>query len=283
MQRLGVSQGASWIAGGWRLMRERMTLVIGVVFLTYVLLFVASMLPFVGNVIVALASPFLIGGVYVILNRIREIQARSALEPLAREQPISWDLLFSVFQNPSPRKSLVGYALVSVGFQLLMLLIFAAFITMTLSGIDHSVLTDPTATDKQRLELLLPLLISPSAGLLWVIVLVVAVLYSMAVFFVVPLVVLRGARLLPAMRASFSAVSANWLPFLVYGLIWFVLLLTIPFTLGLSLIILGPLMITSVYAAFEAIWPDASSGDHDLNGGMSASTKLPQEHTSTVM
>ena len=283
MQRLGVSQGASWIAGGWRLMRERMTLVIGVVFLTYVLLFVASMLPFVGNVIVALASPFLIGGVYVILNRIREIQARSALEPLAREQPISWDLLFSVFQNPAPRKSMIGYALVSVGFQLLILLIFAAFITMTLSGIDHSVLTDPTATDKQRLELLLPLLISPSAGLLWVIVLVVAVLYSMAVFFVVPLIVLRGARLLPAMRASFSAVSANWLPFLVYGLIWFVLLLTIPFTLGLSLIILGPLMITSVYAAFEAIWPEASSGDHDLYGGVLPPTKPQQEHTSTVM
>lgn len=283
MQRLGVSQGASWIAGGWRLMRERMTLVIGVVFLTYVLLFVASMLPFVGNVIVALASPFLIGGVYVILSRIREIQVRSALEPLAREQPISWDLLFAVFQNPSPRKSLVGYALVSVGFQLLMLLIFAAFITMALSGIDHSVLTDPTATDKQRLELLLPLLISPSAGLLWVIVLVVAVLYSMAVFFVVPLIVLRGARLLPAMRASFSAVSANWLPFLVYGLIWLALLLTIPFTLGLSLIILGPLMITSVYAAFEAIWPEASSGDHDLYGGVLPPTKPQQEHTSTVM
>lgn len=283
MQRLGASQGASWIVGGWRLMKERMTLVIGVVFLAYVLMFVASMLPFVGNVLVALASPFLIGGVFVILNRIREIQERSALEPLAREQPISWDLLFSVFQNPVPRKSMLGYALVSIGFQLLILLIFAAFITVMLSGIDHTVLTDPTATDQQRLELLLPLLITPSAGMLWVIVLVVAVLYSMAVFFVVPLIVLRGARLLPALRASFSAVSANWLPFLVYGLIWFALLLTIPFTLGLSLIILGPLMITSVYAAFEAIWPEDASEDHDVSGNALPSAKSPQKYTSTVM
>lgn len=283
MQRLGASQGASWIVGGWRLMKERMTLVIGVVFLAYVLMFVASMLPFVGNVLVALASPFLIGGVFVILNRIREIQERSALEPLAREQPISWDLLFSVFQNPVLRKSMIGYALVSIGFQLLILLIFAAFITVMLSGIDHTVLTDPTATDQQRLELLLPLLITPSAGMLWVIVLVVAVLYSMAVFFVVPLIVLRGARLLPALRASFSAVSANWLPFLVYGLIWFALLLTIPFTLGLSLIILGPLMITSVYAAFEAIWPEDASEDHDVSGSALPSAKSPQKYTSTVM
>jgi len=43
------------------------------------------------------------------------------------------------------------------------------------------------------------------------------------------------------------------------------------------------LMITSVYAAFEAIWPEASSGDHDLYGGVLPPTKPQQEHTSTVM
>lgn len=281
MQRLGISRGAGWISGGWRLMRQRMSLVIGVVFLTYVLLFVASMLPFVGNLLVALISPFLVGGVYVILKRVREIQARSAIEPLASEQPISWDLLFSVFQNPEPRKPLIGYALVSVGFQLLMLLIFAAYITVALSGVDHTVLTDPTATDKQRFDLLLPILISPSAGVLWVIVLITAVLYSMAVFFVVPLIVLRGVRLGPALRASFSAVTANWLPFLSYALIWLVLFLTVPFTLGLSLIILGPLMITSVYTAFEEIWPDGSAEKGE--GDVLPSSKSTQEHTSTVM
>lgn len=282
MQRLGGGQGASWIAEGWRLLRSRMTLVIGVVFLTYVLLFMVSMLPFVGNILAALASPFLIGGVYVVLHRLREINRRAEVEPLAREQPISWDLLFSVFQNPAPRKSLIGYALVSIGFQLMMLLILAGFVAVALSGVDHTVLTDPTATDKQRIEQLWPILISPSAGLLWVTVLVLSVLYGMAVFFVVPLIVLRGVKLWPAMRASFTAVSANWLPFLVYALIWVLLILTVPFTLFLSLILIGPLMITSVYAAFEAIWPDDDSSD-DTTSGSNDRPFEPQEHTSTVM
>lgn len=282
MRRLGASQGISWIAEGWRLMRERMTLVIGVVVLSYVLFFVVSRLPFIGSAIVALASPFLMGGVYVILSRIREIQSRSAIEPLAREQPIAWDLLFSVFQDPTPRKSLIGNGLVSIGFQLLLLLIFSVFITVMLSGIDHTVLTDPTATDKQRIELLLPLLLSPAAGMLWVTVLIASVLYGMAVFFVVPLIVLRGYALWPAMRASFAAVSANWLPFLVYALIWVGLLLTIPITLGLSLIILGPLMIVSVYTAFEAIWPEEHVGTTGT-GRQPPTPDSSQEHTSTVM
>ncbi|ANJ66284.1 hypothetical protein A9404_01840 [Halothiobacillus diazotrophicus] len=282
MQRLGVGQGASWIAEGWRLLRSRMTLVIGVVILTYVLLFLASMLPFVGNVVVALASPFLMGGIYVVLHRLREINRRAEAEPLAREQPISWDLLFSVFQNPAPRKSLIGYALVSLGFQLLVLLILAGFVAVALSGIDHTVLTDPTATDKQRIEQLWPILTSPSAGILWVTVLVMSVLYGMAVFFVVPLIVLRGAKLWPAMRASFAAVTVNWLPFLVYALIWVLLILTVPFTLGLSLILIGPLMITSVYASFEDIWPEAASSDDETSGSDKPPFE-PQEHTSTVM
>lgn len=283
MQRLGASQGVSWISEAWRLMRGRMGLIIGVVFLMYVLLFVASMVPFIGNVVVILASPFLAGGVYVILKRVREIQARSALEPLAAEQPISWDLLFSVFQDPTPRKSLLGFALISVGFQLVMLLIFAAYITVALSGIDHSVLTDPNATDKQRVELLLPLLMSPSAGILWIVVTIAAVLYSMATFFAVPLIVLEGQRLWPAFRQSFAAVTANWVPFLVYGLIWMVLFVTIPFTLGLSLIILLPLTIVSVFVAFEAIWPTGSFGQKDLDASGGQKMHTPQERASSVM
>ncbi|MGC8697774.1 MAG: BPSS1780 family membrane protein [Halothiobacillus sp.] len=276
MQILATQRGWGWILDGWRLMKLRLGLVIGVVMLMYVLLFVASMLPFVGNILTPFLSPFLAGGVYVVFARMQEIARRSQFEPLAREQPIAFDLMFSVFKDPTPRKALLNLALLSVGFTLAMLLLLAVFVTVKLSHIDHTVLTDVTATDAQRVAFLMPILLDPSAWIVWLIALLSVAIYSMATFFAVPLIVLRGLSVVPALRQSFKAVAQNWLAFLLYGLIWLVLLISVPFTLMLSLIILLPLMFVSVFIAFEEIWPVKGEGSHSVTGA-------PNTHISTVM
>lgn len=279
MQRVNAGQGWQWIKGGWQLIKPRFGLVLGAVMLMYVLLFAASMIPMIGNLVTAFLAPFLAGGVYVILQRMRQIERRTAIEPLAREQPIPFDLLFSVFKDSAPRKALLWLGFISIIFSLVVLLAFAIFVAITLSGVDHSVLTDMTATDEQRMRFLMPYLMNPDAWLLWIPLLVAAVAYSMATFFAVPLIVLRGEGVLSALSQSFLAVSRNWSPFLVYALILFVLFLTVPITLMLSLIILLPLMIASVYVAYEDIWGDATLG----GSGEGRQPKIVQERTSTVM
>lgn len=276
MRIMSAQRGWGWILDAWRLMKSRLGLAIGVVMLMYVLLFVASMVPFVGNLLTPFLSPFLAGGVYLVFARMREIERCSQFEPLTREQPISFDLMFVVFKDPAPRKALLNLAAVTIGFTLAMLLLMAVFVTIKLSGIDHTVLTDAKATDAQRVAFLMPILLDPSAWLAWLIALVVLAIYSMATFFAVPLIVLRGFGMVPALTQSFQAVSQNWLAFLLYGGIWLLLFISVPLTLMLSLIILLPLMFVSVFIAFEEIWP-AEGGEPSTVTGASST------HISTVM
>lgn len=280
MRRVNAGRGWQWIKEAWRLIRPRFGLILGTVMLMYVLLFAASMIPLIGNVITPILSPFLAGGVYVVLRRVREIEQRSRIEPLASEQPISFDLLFSVFKDPAPRKALLWLGFVSIAFSLALLLLLAIFVTVKLSGVDHSVLTDSTATDEQRMRFLIPYLMDPGAWVLWIGVLIASVAYSMATFFAVPLIVLRGETLRSALSQSFSAVGRNWSAFLVYALVLFLLFLTVPITLMLSLILLLPLMIASVFTAFEDIW-----GDHPVGGYSDREDqgRVVHERTSTVM
>lgn len=276
MRIMEPQRGWGWILDAWRLMKSRLGLAIGVVMLMYVLLFVASMVPFVGNLLTPFLSPFLAGGVYLVFARMREIERRSQFEPLAREQPISFDLMFAVFKDPAPRRALLNLAAVTIGFTLLMLLLMAVFVTIKLSGIDHTVLTDATATDAQRVAFLMPILLDPSAWLAWLIALVVLAIYSMATFFAVPLIVLRGLGMMSALKQSFQAVAQNWLAFLLYGVIWLLLFISVPLTLMLSLIILLPLMFVSVFIAFEDIWPPEGGKPSTVTGASST-------HISTVM
>lgn len=280
MQRVNAGRGWQWIKEAWRLIRLRFSLVLGTVLLMYILLFVASMIPMLGHVIAPILAPFLAGGVYVVLQRVREIEQRSHIEPLAGEQPIAFDLMFSVLKDPAPRKALLWLGFVSIAFSLLMLFAVALYVTIALSGVDHSVLTDMTATDEQRMRFLLPYLLNPDAWVLWIGVLIASVAYSMATFFAVPLIVLRGASLFSALSQSFNAVGRNWAAFLVYALVLFLLFLTVPVTLMLSLIVLLPLMFTSVFIAYEDIW-----GNHPVGGDIDNRNqgKGVQERTSTVM
>lgn len=257
VERATAGQGLRWIRSGWQLLKLKPGVVIGTVLLTYILLFVASMIPMVGNAVAYLLAPFLAGGIYVVLTRVEAIAHRVDEEPLAREQPVGFDLLFSVFKRSEMRRPLIGLAAVGMLFNLAIMVLVAWFVSTQLAGTDHAVLTDPGATDLQKIELLKPMLLSSNAMLLWLVVLVLATLYAMATLFAVPLIVLRGLRLIEALRQSFRATLHNWLPFLVYGVVWMLLGISIAFSLGLSLILLVPLAYASIYASFRSIWPEA--------------------------
>lgn len=281
MERVSAGQGLSWIRGGWTLLRMKPGAVIGSVLLMYILLFVAQMLPFVGGIIAMVVAPFLAGGVYLILQRVGQIAAEAEAEPLAREQPVSFDLLFSLFKQAEKRRSLLGLAALALLFNLAMLILFVIFVSVSLGGLDHNALTDPATTDQQKMQMLMPVLFSPQSMWLWLVVLVVSVVYAMATLFAVPQIVLDGVGLIDALKQSFQAVGRNWLPFLTYGLVWMLLyLLFIPITIGLALIILVPLGMASIYIAYRNIWPEPEQG----NDGLPRTPVMPtRERSSTVM
>ena len=255
MRKRPASSGARWIAGGWQLLKTRPGLVIGSVLLMYVLLILASMMPLIGLGAGYLLSPLLAGGVIAIFARIAEILERAEDEPLAREQPIGFDLLFSQFNGEAPWRALIGLGGVTILVNLLVFILVMGYLGTALPEGGMTALNDPELTDTERMEILWPALTSSAAMGIWSSVAVIYVLYLAAKLFAVPLIILQGYPLMAALAASFRAVWRNWLPMLIFGLIWTGLFMTVPLTMGLAAILLVPWAWAALYAAFVSIFP----------------------------
>ena len=255
MRKRPASSGARWIAGGWQLLKTRPGLVIGSVLLMYLLMFLASFVPLIGMGASYLLAPILGGGVIMIFARIAEILERAEEEPLAREQPIGFDLLFSQFSGDAPWRTLLGLGGVTILVNLSILLMLAAYLTAAMPEGGMAALNSPDMSDSERLAQLLPVLTSGAAMWLWLVVIGIYVLYLAAMLFAIPRIVLAGSSLWGALSASFRAVWLNWLPMLIFGLIWLALFMTVPLTAGLSAILLVPWGWAAMYAAYVSIFP----------------------------
>ena len=77
---------------------------------------------------------------------------------------------------------------------------------------------------------------------------------AMAVWFAPALVVFRNVAPLEAMKASFFACLKNIVPFLVYGVILFVLCIVAMIPFGLGMLVMMPVMMGSVYASYVEIF-----------------------------
>ena len=80
---------------------------------------------------------------------------------------------------------------------------------------------------------------------------------AFALWFAPALVVLRGAAPVAAIKESFSACLKNFVPFLIYGIVLLVLGIVAAIPLGLGWLVLGPVVIASVYVAYRDIFGDA--------------------------
>jgi uncharacterized membrane protein len=76
----------------------------------------------------------------------------------------------------------------------------------------------------------------------------------MAYFFAPALVVLDGLPAPTAMRLSFSGCLKNIVPFLLYGLVGLVLLVLGAIPFGLGLLVVMPVFVGSIYAAYRDIY-----------------------------
>jgi hypothetical protein len=76
----------------------------------------------------------------------------------------------------------------------------------------------------------------------------------MALWFAPALVTFHDLSGVEALRASFRACLVNVMPFLLYGVITFAMLLLIPATVGLAIIILIPTLVATIYTGYKDIF-----------------------------
>ncbi|MES9993025.1 MAG: BPSS1780 family membrane protein [Candidatus Thiodiazotropha sp.] len=229
---VSAGHGFAWIAKGWWHFKQAPISWIVVILLWVVLTLVVSMIPILGPLAVNILAPVMIAGLMIGCN----------------EQDEGGDFaishLFAGFSNNAGQTMMVG-----VFYLLFFILLFIgmfAFMFGSFSDMAAAQADDPGA--------MAMMMFSPSfiIGMLVVALLFVPVL--MAYLFAPALVALDDMTAWEAMKASFKGCLKNILPLFLYSLVAFGLMIVGMIPFGLGLLIVSPIMISAIYAAYRDIY-----------------------------
>jgi uncharacterized membrane protein len=233
-----VGQGMAWIGQGWSLFTQAPLIWIVNVVIMIAIYAILSLIPLVGTFISYALYGLLSGG--LMLGAHAQHSGR-ALEV---------EHTFAGFKSPHTSPLFVLgllYMMAWIGIMVIAGILFV--VVMGATGAIGAILSGNTSQ-------LVGMIAGAGLGLLLVILIVMAITVPlmMAFWFAPALVALNGVSPINALGVSFMACLKNFLPFLIYGLVFAVLFVlgTIPILLGLLVVL--PLLYTSSYAAYRDIF-----------------------------
>jgi len=234
---LGVDRGWEWIPAGWKLFMAAPGIWIATTIIFFCIYFVVSWFPIIGRFAGNLIAPILSAGLMF------------ACEEIRAGRPFQVSHMFEGFRRETGPLLITGLvyavACLFVSF-VMMLMIGAAIGTTALAGILTN--NDPwqiaAIIGSASIGLLLALLVS----------LTLSIPIAMAIWFAPALVFLDKLSPKDALAASFDASLRNMLPFLLYGVVMTVLFIAGSIPLGIGLLVVIPLLVTSTYAAYREIF-----------------------------
>lgn len=227
----GIERGTQWLADGWRMFRAAPAIWIALTVVLFVIQVLLHLVPFLGGIASALLMPVFLGG----------LMAGCAAQE--RDEDLQFDTLFAGFRANTG--NLITLGLLSVAAMAAIALVAFLIGGGAMMGALWGGQMAPVAGATLAVGGML---------MAWLLVMALSVPLTMALWFAVPLVMLGNAAPLAALKGSFSACLKNVLPFLVYGVVVFVLgfIAAIPF--GLGLLVLVPVVVGSVYASYRDIF-----------------------------
>lgn len=227
-QAVAAGNGWTWITDGWGLFVRQPGMWIGII-LAFMLLFILiSLIPVVGSLAAALLGPVFAGGIMLGCRALRE------------GGELEFGHLFAGFREHAGKLILIGvFNLIAwIVIMVIVALIIGASVLALIAGGD----AEPSAGGARGI--LLGVLVALALGLP----------VYMAIWFAPSLVALNELDTIPALKASFAACLKNIVPFLLYGVILFVLAIVASIPIGLGWLVLGPVVAASVYTAYRDIF-----------------------------
>jgi hypothetical protein len=223
------SRGMGWISEGWQYFTATPGLLIGMFLTMVVLSIVLSFVPLLSN----LLAPYMMAGFMVVANRIHHGEEAEFAD------------LFAGF-----KEKLVPLLLVGVLFLVgtLVVMVIAVIVMMILGGAGAIIGGGSGSEEAAAAALGMGMLLAVLVALLFTLPLV------MALWFAPALVMFNDLDAVEAMKLSFMGCLQNVLPFLLYGIVLFVLMILGMIPLFLGLLVVLPLMYTSTYAAYREIY-----------------------------
>jgi hypothetical protein len=220
---------------GWKLFLKAPGIWILMLLIYFAISLALSFIPFIGSLASTLITPTLVGGM---------VYGAAAL---ARGDALMVSHLWQAFQEQRRLGPMLTLgALLLLGY-LIIGLVIASFAAGIMVGEGNT----PAVTE----EMVMKALQSVGGGAL-LMVLLLGILLTMAMFYAVPLVMLGGMPPWLAVQNSVSGCFANLLPFLIFGIVYLLLafLAAIPF--GLGFLVLGPVTFGAIYASYVDVFAD---------------------------
>jgi len=223
---LSAGRGTAWISEGWGLFREAMGLWIGITVTFITMLIALGLVPILGQIATYFLSPLFVAGMML------------GCRSLENGEGLRFDHLFSGFQKNLGQLLLVGL-LYFVGMIIIMLAVFVVF-----GGALMGMFTGQISSDFSM----------STFGLAMLIVMALSIPLMMAIWFAPILVALNDISAVAAMKLSFFGCLRNILPFVVYGIVLFILAIIATIPIGLGWLLLMPTLVCATYVAYREIF-----------------------------
>lgn len=226
------SRGLAWWTEAWALFMRSALLWVALGLILIIGCAVIGMVPLLGALATALLMPAFVGGWMLAARKVHDGGTLEVGD------------LFRAFQGPQLTPLIVLGALFAAATAL-------AFLLAGVLGAGAAFGMFSGGMHRSGAGLLAGLGVGLVAMLVF---LGIGLLATAAMWFAPALVVFRQIAPIDAAKASFAAVFKNWLPFLVYGLIQFVLAIvaSIPFALGW--LVLVPVMMLTAYVSYRDLF-----------------------------
>jgi uncharacterized membrane protein len=225
------TNGFKWIGKGWWHFKQAPISWIAVMLIWFVLIFIISLIPILGALAVNVLTPVLIAGLMIGCNE----------QDHGDDFSISY--LFSGFANNAGQSVMIGV------FYLIFIFLFAfGFAALMFGSIGE------LASQQENPEAMAMMFFSPSFIISLLVASLLFIPVMMAYLFAPALVVLEDMSAWEAMKMSFMGCLKNFLPFFLYSLAAIVMMIVAAIPFGLGLLIVSPILIAAIYAAYRDIY-----------------------------
>lgn len=224
-------RGLAWWTEAWALFRRSAGMWIVLALIMVIVFVVVGVIPVLGGLLTSLLMPVFAGG---LMLAARKVDHGGVLEV---------GDLFAGFRDKLAPLLVLGALMLAAA--VFFGIIAAAFGLGAAIGVF-------TGGASQSAAAILAALGAGIFGLL--LILVLALLLAMAVWFAPTLVVLQGVAPVEAMKASFFASVKNTLPMLVYGVLYMVAAVVASIPFGLGWIVLFPVLLLTLYTSYRDVF-----------------------------
>ncbi len=222
---VGIGRGASWLSEGFNFFKQSAGAWIGTCIVGFIIMIVLSVVPLV-NLVTGLLTYVWLAGLML------------GLRAQDDGKPFELSYLFAGFKNKFGKLMLLGLVMMVISVAIVAVLFGSLYWEMMSGGMDPNVFAGDVSGFMLKMAFAMLLFIP----------------LAMAIWFAPVLIVLHDVSIASALRLSFVACTKNFLPFLVYGVVLFVLMIVGTLPLMLGMLVVMPVFFGSVYASYKDIF-----------------------------